>query len=135
LEIEDVEDHSFRVDVAASVPVLVDNSIGCRMVDVPTVKTDDTIEPRTKAVAVGAAVVDAPIADAAVVDVVFVDSVVVNSVVANSVVVETDAEKLVVRAAFNVLDVDPTDCSVVALGMVDIDELDADELKLFAPSQ
>lgn len=125
----EIEDHSVRVDVAGLFPVLVDNFIGCRMVDVPTVEIGDTIEPRIKAVAVGAAVVDVPIADAAVVDVAFFDSVVVNSVV-----VKADAEILVVGAAFNVLDVDLTDCGAVALSMVEVDEMD-DELKLRAPSQ
>lgn len=135
MEIEDVGDHSVRVNVAGSVPVLVDNSIGCRMVDVVSVKTGETIEPIIKAVGLGTAVVDTPIVDTAVVDAAFFGSVVVNSVVVNSVVVETGADKLVVGAAFNVFEVDLADCSAVDLSMVDVDEMDADELKLRAPSQ
>lgn len=125
MEIEDVGDHSVRVNVAGSVSVLVDNSIGCRMVDVLSVKTGDTIEPIIKAVGLGAAVVDTPIVDTAVVDAAFF----------GSVVVETGADKLVVDTAFNVFEVDVSDCSAVDLSMVDVDETDADELKLRAPSQ
>ena len=95
----------------------MDSSIGFLVVHVPVVEKGNTIELRIKALAVDGAVVD----------------VVVTLV--GFVVVAVDTDEVIVGAAFNMLDVDLTDGSVVAVSIIDVDEKDVAELRLPVSSQ
>ena len=112
-EIEgDIEQRFVRVDVAASVAIPVDSSIGFLVVHVPVVEKGNTIELRIEALAVDGAVVDVVVA------------------LVGFVVVAVDTDEVIVGAAFNMLDVDLTDGSVVAVSIIDVDEKDAAVLRL-----
>lgn len=87
------------------------------MLYVPVVEKGNTIELTIEALAARVAVLD--------VVVVFVDSV----------VVAVNTAEVMVGAAFNMLDVDLTGGSVVAVSIIDVDERDVAELKFPVPSQ
>lgn len=87
------------------------------MLHVPVVEKGNTIELTIEALAAREAVFD--------VVVVFVDSV----------VVAVNTAEVMVGAAFNMLAVDLTGGSVVAVSIIDVDEKDVVELKFPVPSQ